>query len=166
MDFASWVSAGCAVIALIGAGFGWWWSNLSRKAKRDAAAATAEVENARAHAEKDRKRAAKHLKSMQALEADMKDMADALRPPALRAEYSKSRHRLTLHNGTAEEIVITGFDNVEPLITQRIRFPIRIQARDLREFPVQVAWGTPVPDELPVQLASGQLLTVDIRRTD
>lgn len=90
MDVSAVISAVCAVLSVLGAGFAWWWERFSRIAQ-------AEAKAARKRAKRDRKRAEEHLRSIERL-------ADYVRGPRIIAK-PRGEDEVVFQNRTEETLV-------------------------------------------------------------
>lgn len=138
MDLLGLLSAVAAVVSLVGAGFAWWRSNLSRKAK--AAAERAEREASEALA------AARLLaESMERQAESMEQLVASIRRPPLSAEHV-SNMLFRLNNDTDAEATVEEVVNVDDFLRPPFdAVPFTMPPRGAQEFLVLTAWGHPTP---------------------
>lgn len=142
---AEWISGVCAVLSLVGAGFAWWRSNLSAKAKREA---EQQAQLAARKIEAAEQQAAKLSEQV----AELRKMRDLLQGPPLEM-FAIGENRWHLTNKRDEPVVIEEIVNEDDFVR------IRIGAMELAPYGATevVALGAlskPLPTTLLLRITS------------
>lgn len=142
------VSAICAVLTVIGAGFSWWRSNLSKAALQSADEAKQRILDQVAALERQAESAERNL-------AEMRSIADSLRGPDFTLEHVV-RSKFALTNRTSEQATIESVVNRAAFM--RIDLPDGqvLEPDEVCQFLVTESGGLPLSPNLELRI-SGRL---------
>ncbi|MEW6875462.1 hypothetical protein [Trueperella pyogenes] len=173
MDIPTWISAGAALVSIAGSAFAWWRSNLSKRAKEDAAQAAsiaarkveiADEQSAHMRAQAEELRALND--SLQALVrtvaakpgATLSDLLELFSHAASTTSPAPHIERGTgsmfvLVNPRSNPFVVEHVRNREQFSRLDLEDSFTIPPRGQKSFLALEAWGHPVPDHLVVDEA-------------
>lgn len=156
---AEWISGVCAVLSLVGAGFAWWRSNLSAKAKREAEqqaqlatrkveAAEQQAAAAKCQADAVRGQAAKLSEQV----AELRKMHDLLQGPPLEM-FAVDKNVWHLTNKRDEPVVIEEIVNEDDFAHFDIG-AMELAPQGATEVSCFEAMGLPLPATLVLRITS------------
>ena len=165
MDVASWISAGAAIISILGGAFAYYQANLSKKAKTEAVEERERAQRAEQRAIEAAATAENHLKAAQqqvhvleqhlpaiatAVEKSGTDLQNSLTTGAThqpRIEWITGS-QYAIVNPTATTLRIENILNTDAFVRLDLQVPFEVPPSSQATFLALGAWQQPLPDNL------------------
>lgn len=145
-DVPTWISAACAIVSVLAAGFAWWRSNLSRRAKKEAETARTRADEALVAVKVQADAARESADATRAI-------AETLAPPVLVAQHASSDMWLLRNTGREQVTIVEWLNQDTGALVQGLdAMPVTIPPGQSHEVLLTATWAGSI-HELVLRLA-------------